>query len=180
MKIVNVFLKRHLEQILLLLELINQTMVQRKLMMNMVIKLIGQKKVSSLKAQKMMDLLPNQILSLNLSLRRGKKERLKTLNINGHLKGTISMKRVIDTINPKIAQKMRMIVIIITNRNIIIQRNILMTASPSIEVRNQNIIKAKNTTRSIMRKNLIRNIITTITMRQNLSLLKMLNQTLDL
>ena len=59
MKIVNVFLKRHLEQILLLLELINQTMVQRKLMMNMVIKLIGQKKVSSLKAQKMMDLLPN-------------------------------------------------------------------------------------------------------------------------
>ena len=59
MKIVNVFLKRHLEQILLLLELINLTMVQRKLMMSMVNKLIGQKKVSSLKARKMMDLLPN-------------------------------------------------------------------------------------------------------------------------
>ena len=180
MKIVNVFLKRHLEQILLLLELINLTMVQRKLMMSMVNKLIGQKKVSSLKARKMMDLLPNQILNLSLSLRIRKKEKVKTLNINGPLKGITSMRRVIDIINSKTAQKMRMIIITITNRNITIQRNTLMTASPSIEVRNQSIIKVKNTTKSIMRKSLIRNIITIITTRLILNSQKMLKQTLHL
>ena len=146
--------------------------------MSLASRLIGQRRAWNQRAQKMMRESPSWSGNLNSCPRRERREEGRIPTTNGRPRETTSQRRAIGT-TTKTALKKKTTKTITTMSRGITTRSITVIRSPSTRV-NQNTIKVTNTTRSTMRKNLIRSTTTIITIKLILSSCKTIRKTLPL